>query len=289
MTDSAPPLISHVSDTARWVAFYRAMESERPDALFTDPYARKLAGAKGEAIARGMKQGLKLSWPMVVRTAVMDEIIQRVIRDRQIDAVLNLAAGLDTRPWRLPLPSPLRWIDVDLPAMLDLKLAELAGQPPVTRYEAVRLDLSDAASRGALLDRVDAGSRRTFVISEGLLIYLSAEAVADLAKDLHARPSFDAWLFDLASPGLLKMLGKTWGKTVAAGNAAFRFAPAEGTRFFEPLGWREVEWRSSFHEGIRLNRTIRFARFWKLLGELGSAERREKVRRFAGIALLERR
>jgi O-methyltransferase involved in polyketide biosynthesis len=56
---------------------------------------------------------------MVVRTAVMDEIILRTISEREIDTVLNLAAGLDTRPWRLRLPPTLRWIDVDLPAMLD--------------------------------------------------------------------------------------------------------------------------------------------------------------------------
>lgn len=41
--------ISHVSDTAHWVAVYRAMETERPDAIFRDPYARRLAGARGDA------------------------------------------------------------------------------------------------------------------------------------------------------------------------------------------------------------------------------------------------
>ena len=43
-------VISNVSDTARWVALYRAMETDRPDALFKDPYARRLAGAEGEEI-----------------------------------------------------------------------------------------------------------------------------------------------------------------------------------------------------------------------------------------------
>jgi O-methyltransferase involved in polyketide biosynthesis len=46
----ADPLVSNVSDTARWVAAYRAMESARPDALFRDPYADRLAGARGHAI-----------------------------------------------------------------------------------------------------------------------------------------------------------------------------------------------------------------------------------------------
>ena len=51
------PVLRNISDTARWVAFYRAMESERPDALFHDPYARRLAGERGEQIVRSLPRG----------------------------------------------------------------------------------------------------------------------------------------------------------------------------------------------------------------------------------------
>jgi O-methyltransferase involved in polyketide biosynthesis len=51
---SAP--IKNVSDTARWVAVYRAMEAERPDAIFRDPFARRLAGERGEEIVRSMRR-----------------------------------------------------------------------------------------------------------------------------------------------------------------------------------------------------------------------------------------
>src|SRR6184192_1868522 len=99
----ASAAIEHVSDTARWVALYRAMESERPDALFHDPYARRLAGERGERILASMRKGRAWAWPMIVRTAVMDELILRAIQRDRVDTVLNLAAGLDTRPYRLPL------------------------------------------------------------------------------------------------------------------------------------------------------------------------------------------
>src|SRR5437867_6520252 len=105
--------ISSVSDTARWVAMYRAMESERSDALFHDTYARRLAGPTGEQILASMPQGRRWAWPMIVRTAVMDEIIMRVVRDEGLDTIVNLAAGLDARPYRLDLPPQLHWIDVE--------------------------------------------------------------------------------------------------------------------------------------------------------------------------------
>ena len=285
---SPTPLIQNVSDTARWVAFYRAMESERPDAIFHDPFARRLAGEQGEAIVQSMPRGRSMAWPMIVRTAVMDEIILRSIAEEQLDGVLNLAAGLDARPWRLALPASLLWVDVDMPVMLDHKEAILQGEHPKCRYEGVRLDLSDEPGRRALFRRVASQAQRVLVITEGLLVYLPSEAVAGLARDLHAEPGFRLWLTDLASPALLKMLAKNWGHRLAAGNAPMKFAPAEGTRFFEPFGWREHEYRATFEESIRLNRSMKGARFWMLIGKLYPKKKREEFKRFSGIVLLER-
>ena len=83
--------VRNVSDTALWVAIYRAMESERRDAIFRDPYARRLGGERGEAIVREMPNGANTAWPMIVRTAVMDEIVLRCVR-AGAKSVLNLAA-----------------------------------------------------------------------------------------------------------------------------------------------------------------------------------------------------
>ena len=283
-----PQVIGNISDTARWVAIYRAMETERPDALFKDPYARRLGGPRGEAIVQAIPGGVKMSWPMVVRTTVMDEIILRAVKSEGVDGVLNLAAGLDTRPWRLKLPAELQWFDVDHPEMIDLKTMELKDEKPSCRYEGIRQDLSRREERQVLFRRIGERCHKVLVISEGLLVYLPPEQVADLATDLHAVPSFRAWLIDLASPGLLKYLEKSMGKTLRDGNAPFRFGPAESTDFFAPYGWREIEWRSQFHEGLRLNRTFRGARFWRFINNLMGKKKQAEMQRFSGIALLDR-
>jgi methyltransferase (TIGR00027 family) len=264
------------------------METARPDAIFRDPYARRLAGAQGEAIVHAMPKGRAFAWPMIVRTAVMDELIVRLIRKDGVDCVLNLAAGLDARPWRLPLPAALRWVDVDHPEMIEYKQSALAGERPACAYEGIGLDLADGPARRELFGRVAAGARKVLVVSEGLLIYLQEDAVIELAKDLHTQPGVAFWLTDLASPGLLRMMAKNWGPVVAAGNAPFRFGPEASGAFFAPFGWREVEFRSLFLEGIRLKRTMRFAGFWLFLARFMGARRREVMKRFSGIALLER-
>ena len=280
--------IEHVSDTARWVAVYRAMETERPDAIFKDPFARRLAGDRGEAIVDEMKNGRSMAWAMITRTAMFDEIILDLVKREKVDLVVNLACGLDARAWRLPLPPDLRWVDVDFPVMIDYKTELLRAERPVCRYEAVATDLTDAGARATLFARLGGSGRRALVISEGLLIYLTPAQVGALATDLHAQPAFNWWLIDLAHPQLLKMMTKMWGGKVSGGNAPFLFAPEDGTGFFAAFGWREKIFRSTMDEARRLHREMRGMWFWRLLGVFYSKERREVFRRFSGAVLFER-
>ena len=278
--------IRNVSDTALWVAIYRAMESERGDALFNDPFARRLGGERGEAIVRAMPKGAATSWPMVVRTAVMDEIILRCVQQGAA-TVLNLAAGLDARPYRLPLPPSLRWLHVDLPDMVDYFRGQMAGETPHCELEFIAADMRDADAKRDVFTRA-ATHGPVLVITEGLLVYLESDQVAGLARDLHDIAHAKWWLTDLASPLLLKFLEKQWAPKLKEGNAPFRFGPAEGTAFFTPFGWREAEFRSTWDESFRLQRTMRGAWLWKLLSHLQPKAKQEAGRRMSGIVLLQR-
>ncbi|MBF6024535.1 class I SAM-dependent methyltransferase [Lysobacter niastensis] len=283
MTESNP--IRNVSDTASWVAIYRAMESERPDALFHDPYARRLGGERGEAIVKALPRGASMSWPMVVRTAVMDEIVLRCVHEGAA-TVLNLAAGLDARPYRLALPPTLRWLHVDLPDMVDHFRDNMAGETPHCQLEFVAADLREASARREVFAKA-AERGPVLAITEGLLIYLEADQVADLARDLRDFAHATWWLTDLASPMLLKLLERRWSPKLREANAPFRFGPAEGTAFFLPMGWHEAEFRSTWDESLRLNRTMPMAWLWNLLSRFQSRQRQEEGRRMSGIVLLQ--
>lgn len=283
MTDTNS--IRSVSDTALWVAIYRAMESERSDALFHDPYARRLGGERGEAIVREMPNGAATAWPMIVRTAVMDEIVARCVREGA-KTVLNLAAGLDARPYRMDLPADLRWIHADMPEMVDYFREQMSSETAHCQLEFFAGDLREADVRRALFaDAAKAGP--VLVITEGLLVYLKPEDVSALATDLHDIAKARWWLSDLASPLLLKYLEKQWMSRLKDGNAPFLFAPQESTAYFDPFGWREVEFRSSWTESFRLKRTMRGGRFFKLLSYLQPARKREAGKRMSGIMLLQ--
>src|SRR5262245_51112998 len=130
----AEPLIRDISDTARWAAVYRARETERPDALFRDPFARRLAGERGEQIAVSMPFSEKSTWAWITRTYLFDQFINEQI-EQGVDMVVNLAAGLDARPYRLKLPPALQWIEVDLPELVSYKENVLANDKATCALE----------------------------------------------------------------------------------------------------------------------------------------------------------
>jgi methyltransferase (TIGR00027 family) len=225
-----------ISDTARWVAYFRARETERLDALFRDPYAERLAGAHGFQIANTLPDGNKHEWAWMARTYLFDLFLSRAIQDGA-NLVVNLAAGLDARPYRMNLPATLQWVEVDLPDIVSYKEGILGNEKPRCRLERIAMDLSDVSDRRALFAQLDGRATKVVVASEGLLIYFTADEVASLAKDLAAGRRFQSWIIDLASPGQLRLMQRTTGKQLSEAGAAFQFGPPEGAKFFAPHGW----------------------------------------------------
>ena len=274
------PLIRNISDTARWVAVYRAQETERPDAIFRDPFARRLAGQRGEQIAKLMPLGGDNAWSIITRTYLIDEFIRAELQ-RGADMVINLAAGLDSRPYRMQLPPSLHWVEVDLPEILDYKEGVLRGEKPVCLLERLRLDLSDLSARRELFARLGQSAKRALVITEGLMIYLIAEAAGELAADFATPATLRSWIVDIASPGLLRMLRKRMASQLREA-APFKFAPEEGPAFFERHGWKPVEVQSLLKNAARLKRLSLVLRLFALLPE---SEKSRRDRPWSGVCL----
>lgn len=273
--------VSNVSDTARWVAVYRADESARPDALFRDDLADRLAGPHGRAIVAAAPRNLRQGWWLVARTKVIDDLIAEAIADG-CDRVLNLAAGLDTRPYRMDLPTDLLWIEADLAALVAEKDALLADQIPRCRLKRCGVDLSDADERAAFLDEALAGASKALVLTEGLVMYLGDADIAALSDSFH-RPDIHWWVLDFASPGLKQTMNDRTGGLLR--NAPFRFAPDNGLVFFENLGWRVNFAESVLASAYRFNR---LSRFMRLVARLPQPDpRRPGNRPWSAVACLK--
>jgi methyltransferase (TIGR00027 family) len=281
---AADPAIRHIADTAAWMTFFRAQETDRPDALFRDPFARRLGGERAVQIAAAMPGTARNAWAFVTRTWLFDQFILQEV-ERGADLVVNLAAGLDARPYRLLLPSSLTWIEVDFPDLLAPKEQVLRDDKPACRLERTGLDLSDVTARREFFAEAGRRSRKTLVVTEGLLTYLTPEEVGALAADLARPASFQRWVVDIASPGLLRIMQRQMGKALDQAGAPFKFGPEEGPGFFTRFGWRPIDVRPMLETAAQLKR---LSLVMRLLALLPQSNAEQGSRPWSAVCLLER-
>lgn len=280
--------IDSVSDTAFWVAHYRSVETKRNDALFRDPLAGTLAGDRGKSIAESMPRGFMSFWVIAIRTRIIDDFVRTAVNEG-VDTVLNLGAGLDTRPYRMDLPASLTWIEADYPHVIAYKEDRLAQETTRFKLTRVKCDLADAAARRQLFATTNAHAKKLLVLTEGVVPYLTAEEVAALADDLGGLDHAAGWIVDFFTPELIAARERMMGSRLK--NAPFRFRPDDWSGFFAAHGWRATDIRYLAEEADRLGRPIEMPLPVKLMFILQSMfmskGRGERFRKAAGYAMLQ--
>jgi methyltransferase (TIGR00027 family) len=276
--------ITGVSDTSLWIAAVRANESARSNAVFQDELASILAGERGRRIARSIPRQAMVAWGVVARTSAIDRLIHEAL-NAGVDAVVNLGAGLDTRPYRMQLPSELRWIEFDFPHIIESKSAKLRDYAAVCRLERIGGDLLDREVRNDFLARLGSSSERCLVITEGVVSYFSNDDVAILAEDLRAISSFQLWIQDFDNAGKRRMpLG--WEKKLKS--APFLFDPPDWFEFFRQAGWPPATVITNAEESRRINRPYPWDLPYGLLMRLLPKEVKQKILSLSGAVLLRR-
>lgn len=187
--DREDPL-SGVSKTALGMALIRAGESRRSDRLFSDPYAQEFANAvpgafsREEAIAAQDPStasfGAAFADHGVLRTRFFDDFLLAAAGSGCRQVVL-LAAGLDSRAFRLSWPDGTRLFELDLPEILEFKepvLARLGSRPACERL-VIPADLRGDWPSLLAQTSFDPKAPTAWLI-EGLLLYLAADEAARL-------------------------------------------------------------------------------------------------------------
>ena len=197
--------IIHVSDTALMVAACRAAETELEDGFVRDPFAARLAGERGKAILNALPYANIARMGLSIRARFVDELLLEALATNSIATVLSVGCGLDTRPWRLDLPANLRWIEVDFADMLDYKERLMSGEKAHCRRERLVADVTDPQQRHTMYEA--AGTEPSLMITEGLLMYLPAATVDQLASETRNQSSVAHWISDITTTGFRKALG----------------------------------------------------------------------------------
>jgi len=245
-----------VAETSLITAYCRALEHERPEACVRDRFARELAGARGRELLQRMSGPERVANGCIVRTYLLDRRILRWAGEHRAGMVINLGCGLDTRPYRLELPEPLRWVEIDHADVLAYKRTKLEPFAPTCRLEAVALDLRDTERLRCTFEHLMGSQESVLIVSEGLLTYWTAEAVAALARELQTWTQVEGWLTDLVSPAALRSMQTEIVSETGEHRAALCFAPERGSAFFERYGWTALCTESCVRESRLLNRSF---------------------------------
>ncbi|MDT5200052.1 MAG: hypothetical protein QOH34_1574, partial [Mycobacterium sp.] len=200
-----------VGSTALGVAAARAAETDSDNPLIQDPFAQAFLDAAGEGMW-SLTSDPKLSAAltdlvpdlaahtqamvdfMAVRTKWFDELFLDAVSSG-VRQVVILAAGLDSRSWRLSWPAGTTVYELDQAKVLDFKSSTLAqrGAQPNARLVNVAIDLRDdwpTALRKAGFDQ----SVPTMWSAEGLLRYLPAAAQDLLFERIESLSAAGSWL-----------------------------------------------------------------------------------------------
>ncbi|WP_143343175.1 SAM-dependent methyltransferase, partial [Crossiella equi] len=184
-----------VGYTGLMTAYNRAVETARPDALFTDPHAVRFAAIAGDTTQVGLPRlgppegatselWTGLNAYLAARTVYYDRALLAALSQGTRQVVLP-GAGLDTRAYRMALPGDTTLYEVDTPAVHDFKTTVLDGTEPAVRRVVVEADLRAdwaAALTAAGFDR----TRPTIWVLEGLLMYFPVPAANTLLGTVSA-------------------------------------------------------------------------------------------------------
>lgn len=232
-----------VAKTSLLVAAMRAAESKRSESegrLFSDPYAELLAGAEG-AVLRERAIAESGDQPAIaVRTYYMDKKVAEALK-QGVRQIVILAAGMDSRAYRLNFPESTRIFELDQKEVLRYKDEKLGNIQPHCERKALALDLREEWQS----QLVHAGfntHEQTLWLVEGLLMYLDESQVTALLNRINSLASRrDIMLFDILTRTLLEAPHMQMQLNFLASlGAPWKFGVNEPEEFMKKFGWDAV-------------------------------------------------
>lgn len=224
--------------TARWTASVRALESERQDRLFNDPWSATLAGQEGmEWIEQRSADSVI---PIIIRTRYFDDFLQRTTNQEKIRQVVLLAAGLDSRAFRLDWPEQTRLYEVDQDSVMAHKDQLLgSGVHPNCERQVIGADLAGPWTESFLKSGFNPHERSVW-LAEGFLFYLPHEVITRMLDEVTGLAAPGSWLgFDVINSAMLSSpLTQKWVDMQAGAGAPWIGTLDDPLEFLKARGWQ---------------------------------------------------
>ena len=240
-------MLSSVGLTSLYVAAARAYETEHPQRLFVDPYARILAGEKGFNLfseLRGFSPGVSIDSPhpgISIRTRFFDEALFMAVHKLSIQQVVLVAVGMDARAFRLPWLNNIKLFEIDRQEVFEYKepiLLNLNATALCVR-QIVITDLEQNWVNALVRSGFDLHKPAAFLF-EGLMFYLEPATVTVVLEALRSTTCPGSWLgMDLVGTELLTSpYAKPFLSKLKQMECPWRFGVSNPEQFLLQYGWQ---------------------------------------------------
>jgi methyltransferase (TIGR00027 family) len=228
-----------LGSTARWTAAVRARESAREDRLFKDPWAAALAGEEGMEWIEGRKEENTVT--MAIRTRFFDEFLQCMTFQNPIRQVVLMAAGLDTRAFRLGWPVGTMIYELDQAEVLGYKdqILQSNGAQSYCKRLAIPADLA-RPWRQLLLQAGFDPELPSIWLLEGFLFYLPDESITQILDQVTSLAAPGSWMgFDINNHTMLTSpWTREWVEMQAKSGAPWIGTMDDPAGFLAERGWK---------------------------------------------------
>jgi O-methyltransferase involved in polyketide biosynthesis len=235
----------------------KALDSRAADPILGDTYA-------DEAVRRidfdfeklKLASGGVVTLP--VRAKHLDSWAREFLAVHPTATVLHLGCGLDTRVFRINPPPAVRWYDVDLPEVIELRRRLYPERHDYTLIAASVTDLP-------WLDQIPA-ERPVLVVAEGLVEYLPKDGAAALFNRITEQFPSGEIIFDAYSRLTVRMIN--FAVRVSSIRAP---ATAAGTRVVLPWGIDDPHEVEQLAPRLRLVAAVPFLTMHELVTRLSQS------------------
>ncbi|WP_440951026.1 class I SAM-dependent methyltransferase [Methanosphaerula subterraneus] len=178
------------NETYLHTLYGKALDSRTDNPILGDTFADEVVRHIDFDFERlKIPKGSSISVPM--RAKHLDQWSREFLAANPDSIVLNLGCGLDSRVFRIDPPAGIRWYDVDLPDVIELR-----GRLYPERHDSILIGSS--VTEPGWLDGIP-GDRPVLVVAEGLLQYLSEDDVTALFNRITEKFPGGQFIFDVYS------------------------------------------------------------------------------------------
>jgi methyltransferase (TIGR00027 family) len=233
----------NISLTAVAIAHFRALESSRDDRLFDDALAAPLVAASGLPMSQISLSDVvagRVYESVAARTRYLDERIVGAV-DGGCKQVVILAAGLDTRAFRLRVPTDTRYFEIDLQELVQFKESTLTNEGAVSPCQRIALSADLLADWTTALQEAGFDPRAPTVwVAEGLFMYFTDDQSESLLAEISTVSALGSHLcFVHFGPGALEEeQSRELAERVKTGGFSFESYLADPATWCQRFGWQ---------------------------------------------------